>query len=90
MRPIAVQPQVFETAQASGAAGRRASLWLDGMKGKKESSRQKELRRGLGMCGFQAIVADRARGGGAGVDDGSPALQTMVVVVMEQIGNANG
>ena len=24
------------------------------------------------------------------MDDGSPALQTMVVVVMEQIGNANG
>ena len=42
------------------------------------------------MRGFQAIVADRAGGGGAGVDDGSPALQTMVVVVMEQIGNANG
>ena len=42
------------------------------------------------MSGFQTIVADRSGGGGARVDDGSPALQTMVVVVMEQIGNANG
>ena len=42
------------------------------------------------MRGFQAIVADRAGGGGTDVDDGSPALQTMVVVVMEQIGSTKG
>lgn len=56
----------------------------------KESRNQKELRQQLGMSGFQAIIPHCTGCREAGMDDGGPALKPVVMVVMEQIGNADG
>src|SRR5262249_43083833 len=42
------------------------------------------------MGRFQTVVSNRSSGSDAGVHDGSPALQPMVMVAVKKIGNAYG
>ena len=42
------------------------------------------------MGGLEAVIADGAGGGKSDVHDGGPALEFVVAVVVEQIGNADG
>ncbi len=42
------------------------------------------------MGGFEAVVADGAGGGKSDVDDRGPALEFVMAVVVEQVGNADG
>lgn len=42
------------------------------------------------MNSLKAIISHGARSGEAGVDDGGPALEPVVMVVMEEIGNSDG
>jgi len=41
------------------------------------------------MSSLQAIISNGAGGGEAGVDDGGPALKPVVMIVMEEIGDAD-
>ena len=42
------------------------------------------------MNSLKAIISHGAAGGEAGVNDGGPALEPVVMVVMEEIGNSDG
>ena len=42
------------------------------------------------MGGLEAVIAHGAGGGKSDVDDGGPALEFVMTVVVEQIGNADG
>ena len=41
------------------------------------------------MSGLEAIIPDRASGAQAGVDDGGPALQAVVMITVEQVRRAD-
>jgi hypothetical protein len=42
------------------------------------------------MSGLKAIIADRTGGGQAGVDDGGPTLQAVMMVTVKQVRRADG
>lgn len=42
------------------------------------------------MRRFQAVVSHRSTGGNSDVNDGSPALESMMIVVVEEVRDSNG
>ena len=65
-------------------SGRTPNL-LDVGETRKESSREKRLRHGRGMRGLQAIISHGARSGETCVNDGGPALETIVMIAVKHI-----